>query len=70
MMLERRYIWNAADGSFVKKLEGHKAAVSCCSWSELDMLITGQQPAAPSPLAFVNVLQAIDRKILLCGVSD
>jgi WD40 repeat protein len=40
----RSYIWNATDGSFVKRLDGHKAAVSCCSWSELDILVTGQRP--------------------------
>jgi hypothetical protein len=41
MTRPRRYIWNATDGSFVKRLDGHKAAVSCCTWSELDMLMTG-----------------------------
>ena len=44
--MTHRYIWNAIDGSFVKKLEGHKAAVACCSWSNNDMLISGKHPSA------------------------
>jgi hypothetical protein len=71
MTRPRRYIWNATDGSFVKRLDGHKAAVTCCTWSELDVLMTGVCAAAVlCLLAFVMSLQATDKRTSSCGVHD